>query len=231
MGKRSYNMFCSLACALDIVGERWTLLIVRDLLTGPKRYKDLALTLQGMGPNLLSTRLKQLVDSKIIQKRRLPPPADVDVYELTDLGMQLENAVLALGQWGLQFLNYGGDAEQGFDPLWSTIMLRRLFKAEQAAELSLLYQFTIEETLFYVKIDHGELEIEQGSQPNPDLQIIMDKDHYAQFISLHLDIGEALSNGTLQLIGDKTLFNTFIELFAPTGLNLSEQQLQEQDAN
>lgn len=94
---RSYDQYCLLARALDVVGERWTLLVVRELLIGPKRYTDLLDGLPGIATNLLSARLKQMEARGLIQRRRLPAPAASTVYELTELGRGLEPTMAALG--------------------------------------------------------------------------------------------------------------------------------------
>src|SRR5215208_4365136 len=104
MTTRSYNQYCPLAYALDLVGERWTLLIVRELLAGPHRFKDLLAGLPGISTNLLSDRLKSLEEQGLIRRRVLPPPAGSTVYELTAAGQALEPAVLELGKWGSHFL-------------------------------------------------------------------------------------------------------------------------------
>src|SRR5438270_8716701 len=102
--KRSYDQYCAVARGLDVIGDRWTLLLVRDLLLGPKRYKDLLEGLPGIGTNLLAARLKELEAAGIVRRGVLPPPAGSSVYELTDKGQALEPAILALGRWGAQFL-------------------------------------------------------------------------------------------------------------------------------
>lgn len=99
--QRGYRQICGIARALDIVGERWALLIVRELLLGPKRYTDLQAGMPGASPNALSDRLRELTDGGVIQRRRLAPPAATWVYELTDWGRELEPIVLALGTWAL----------------------------------------------------------------------------------------------------------------------------------
>src|SRR5918996_4677686 len=104
MGKRRYDQYCALARALDVVGERWTLLLVRELLLGPRRYTDLLGGLPGIGTNLLADRLRYLEQVGLVRRRVLPPPAGSTVYELTELGRELEPTVFALGRWGAHFL-------------------------------------------------------------------------------------------------------------------------------
>jgi DNA-binding HxlR family transcriptional regulator len=99
--QRGYRQVCGVARALDVVGERWALLVVRELLLGPKRFTDLQAGMPGASPNALSDRLRELTDNGVIQRRRLAPPAATWVYELTDWGRGLEPIVLALGTWAL----------------------------------------------------------------------------------------------------------------------------------
>jgi DNA-binding HxlR family transcriptional regulator len=101
---KRYDQYCPIAHALELVGERWSLLIVRELLQGPKRYTDLAARLPGIGTNILAARLKDLEQCGIIEKRRLPPPAASKVYELTEYGRALKAAVRELAIWGLRSL-------------------------------------------------------------------------------------------------------------------------------
>jgi DNA-binding HxlR family transcriptional regulator len=103
MKSRSYNQYCGLAYALDIVGERWTLLIVRELIAGPRRFTDLLEGLPGISTNLLSERLKQLEQQGLLRRRTLAPPAASRVYELTAVGQALEQTLQELDNWGSQF--------------------------------------------------------------------------------------------------------------------------------
>src|ERR671931_479526 len=102
---RSYLQYAAVARGLDVVGERWTLLIVRDLLLGPKRYKDLLDGLPGIGTNLLAARLRALEKVGLVRRTVLPPPAGSAVYELTESGWELEPVVIALGRWGVRFMD------------------------------------------------------------------------------------------------------------------------------
>src|SRR5215208_1271548 len=121
--KRSYGQYCTVARALDVVGERWTLLLVRELSTGPKRFKDLLEGLPGIGTNLLASRLKMLEGEGIVRRATLPPPAGSSVYELTGLGRELEPVIVALSRWGARLL----DAPHEGDELragWAAVAMR-----------------------------------------------------------------------------------------------------------
>jgi len=101
---KRYDQYCPIAHALDLVGERWALLVVRELLFGPQRYTDLAAKLPGIGTNILAGRLKDLETCGIVAKRRLPPPAASQVYELTPYGMALKPVIRELAVWGIRSL-------------------------------------------------------------------------------------------------------------------------------
>src|SRR3712207_5891120 len=135
MSKRSYNQYCAVARSLDIVGERWTLLVVRELLTGPKRFKDLLEGLPGIGTNLLTARLKDLEGYGVVHRVTLPPPAASKVYELTELGRLLEPVIAALGRWGLEFLG-APDQEVDLRPAWAVVALRCALKDRKSTRLN-----------------------------------------------------------------------------------------------
>jgi DNA-binding HxlR family transcriptional regulator len=104
MSRRSYDQYCAIARALDAVGERWSLLIVRELLGGPRRYTDLHADLPGVSTDILAARLKQLEAEGVVARRRLEKPANATVYELTERGAALRGVLAALGDWGLPAL-------------------------------------------------------------------------------------------------------------------------------
>jgi DNA-binding HxlR family transcriptional regulator len=114
---KRYSQYCPVAHALDAIGERWSLLIVRDLLNGPKRYTDLAAHLPGIGTNILAARLKDLEGCGIVAKRRLPPPAASQVYELTPYGVGLKAAIRELAIWGIKSLG-APDGDEDLYPGW-----------------------------------------------------------------------------------------------------------------
>src|SRR4051812_25586956 len=104
MSARTYNQHCGLARALDLVGERWTLLVLRELVGGPKRYKHLLGGLPGIGTGMLATRLKALEEEGIVRRTTLPPPAEAQVYKLTELGRELEPVMVGLTRFGVHWL-------------------------------------------------------------------------------------------------------------------------------
>jgi DNA-binding HxlR family transcriptional regulator len=115
MSKRSYDQYCPVAHALDLIGERWAMLIVKELMHGPKRYTDLAEHLPGIGTNILAARLRALEECGVIAKRTLPPPAASRVYDLTDYGRDLKPVMRELALWGARSLGPPTDADELFE--------------------------------------------------------------------------------------------------------------------
>ncbi|MDX6284872.1 MAG: hypothetical protein QOG53_357 [Frankiales bacterium] len=163
MGKRSYEQFCGLATALDIVGERWTLLIVRDLALGPQRYTDLLAGLPGIGTNLLADRLRQLEDNGIVRRTQLPPPAAITAYELTESGRELREALLPIAVWGARRMDFDDDSYRR--PDWLLLSLRSRFRPEHAVGVHDTYEFVVDGEPFHVRVRDGEVDVQRGPAP------------------------------------------------------------------
>ena len=140
MARRSYSQYCAVARGLDLIGDRWTLLMVRDMLLGPKRFKDILESLPGIGTNLLSTRLRELEEAGLIERAVLPPPAGSAVYRLTANGEALEPVVVALGRWGGRFLGEPLPTDV-FIPSAYFVAMRASFRPERAVALNERYEF------------------------------------------------------------------------------------------
>ena len=134
---RQYKQYCGVAKALDVVGERWTLLIVRDLLLGPRRYTDLRLALPGLTTNLLARRLRHLEEAGLIGRVALPPPASGEAYQLTQRGLELEPVVLALGRFGARYLAHR-DPTDRVDLRWGLVSLRRRYLGGLSGRLEII---------------------------------------------------------------------------------------------
>src|SRR3954470_22099333 len=136
--KRTYGDRCGIARALDVVGDRWALLVVRELLLGPKRFTDLRAGLPNLGPDVLAQRLRELEANGVVQRRTLAPPASSRVYELTDWGRGLEPVILDLGRWGSQTGLPSGGARLGPD---STVLaLKTMFDPSAADGFSATFE-------------------------------------------------------------------------------------------
>src|SRR5215217_3839344 len=140
---RTYGDGCGIAHALDLVGERWALLVVRELLLGPKRFTDLRDGLPNTSPNVLAQRLRELEEDGVVRRRKLPPPAGSWVYELTDWGRELEQVIIQLGRWGTRSASLPRDAEIGVDSM--ILSLRVRFDPEAARGLRAEYELRLGE--------------------------------------------------------------------------------------
>ncbi|WP_197319738.1 helix-turn-helix domain-containing protein [Saccharomonospora sp. NB11] len=161
-GRRRYGQYCGLAHAVELVGERWTLLIVRDLLVGPKRFTELRRGLPRIPTNILSDRLKRLEADGLVRRRLLPRPASAVVYELTEYGHDLDEIVLALGRWGARTL--GAPREDDVvTPDSIVTALRATFRPEAAVGLSLIVELHVTDVVVTARIDDGVLTTREGT--------------------------------------------------------------------
>ncbi|MBZ0299120.1 MAG: helix-turn-helix transcriptional regulator [Anaerolineae bacterium] len=171
MSKRSYHQFCPLAYSLDQVGERWTLLLVRELLFGPRRYTDLLNGLPGIGTNLLAKRLKDMEQAGIIRQRLLPPPAGSTVYELTDRGRELEEAMAALARWGARYVQLPAPEDDYMGTIPTMAAFVMLFDARIAEDVSITCEVHADHDVFHVTVREGRLDIQPGAAVRPDVVI------------------------------------------------------------
>jgi DNA-binding HxlR family transcriptional regulator len=205
--KRSYGQHCTVARALDVVGERWTLLLVRELSTGPKRFKDLLGGLPGIGTNLLAARLKRLEEEGIVRRSTLPPPAGSSVYELTALGRELESVIAALSRWGARLMDSRGEEDE-LRAGWAAVALRSALVAGGSGR-SGTYGFRIDGEAFHVRVKDGEegktVEARQGPAPDPDPVVVVvgDAGTLLAVASGKLSLEEALESGALLVEGER----------------------------
>ncbi|MBW3593434.1 MAG: helix-turn-helix transcriptional regulator [Actinobacteria bacterium] len=170
--RKTYGQYCGLARALDRVGDRWTLLIVRELLLGPRRFVDLRTALPGIATNLLSARLRDLLADGLATRRRLDPPAAASVYELTEVGRDLEPTVLALTRWGGNWMGARGEDE--FDARWLALALRALLEPGRAAETDVTVELRADDATVHVRAQNRRLEIGAGATSEPDVVVEAD---------------------------------------------------------
>jgi len=168
MAKRSYRQNCALALTADLIGERWSMLLIRDLLVGPKRYKELSQSLQGMGTNLLASRLKELESAGIVERQDCERGGHA--YALTDSGQALEPAVLALVRWGLTYLP---DRIEGYyhQEDWDLVALKAAFDPQLSAGLAICTQFSSDSITAWVDIRDQQLTIGLGEADKADITI------------------------------------------------------------
>jgi DNA-binding HxlR family transcriptional regulator len=167
---RSYGQYCGLALALDVVGDRWTLLIVRELLTGAKRFRDLQDGLPGIATNLLSSRLRMLEESEVVERRTLPPPAGTTAYSLTNRGTELAAPVHALVRWGGQFMRHR-TRKQAFRPHWLGVALQALGLHVDSSTEPLTLQIELPEGSLMLNLSPSGIEVGELGSRLPDVRL------------------------------------------------------------
>jgi DNA-binding HxlR family transcriptional regulator len=184
VSQRRYHQFCPLAKALDVIGERWTLLIVRELLSGPKRYTDLRQGLRGLATDLLAARLRDLQQAGVIDRREVPPPTPATVYELTERGAALQPAILELARWGRPFLL---DPDQDHLPDSALQLgLETMFHPEAAIGVDATYDLAVDSQRVTIRIHDGTLDITPGVPTAPaTAKIVTDRQGFMDLARGH----------------------------------------------
>ena len=214
MKKRNYQQYCSLARALDLVGERWTLLIIRDLLAGPRRYKDLQDSLDGIGTNLLASRLKELEANDLIESTTLAPHSSARAYQLTARGRALEQSVVALAQWGLPLLDAPRD-DGHWRPHWNHIALKARFNEVAARDIDETYALEIGGYPHYVSVRDGRIETREGVPPHADLVLRADSETFVSIVEGKLNLKDAIAQGLMQMEGSGETLVRMAKVFTP----------------
>ncbi len=211
MTSRTYGQFCGLAHALELVGERWALLVIRDLIPGPKRFTDLRNGLPRIPTNILSARLKELEAAGVIHRRVLPRPDGSIVYDLTNYGRELEDIVLRLGLWGARSLGHPRpDDVLTTDSL--LVALRSTFRPRPAHHLDAGYELHVGDVVIHARVHDGKLETGAGALPDADL-IIHTGPELRALLAGELSPSQAIEDQSVKLSGDPDLLERFVEIF------------------
>ncbi len=209
VGSRRYHQFCGVAKALDLVGERWTLLLVRDLLLGGRRFSDLLGAMPGLTPNLLSSRLKSMQEAGLIEQRQLPPPQACTVYALTELGRELEPVVLALGRFGARWLT-SPMADDRIDPRWAMVSLKRRYLGCPRPWTVGLF---IGPLAFDLRLGGDELEVHDGAPTRFDLALRGELPGFGALLRGRASARELVERGMLQRDGPAKALADFARAF------------------
>ena len=212
--KRSYGDSCGIARGLDVAGERWALLVVRELLLGPKRFTDLREGLPNVSPDVLAQRLRELERSGVVRRRKLPPPAGARVYELTERGAELEPVLHALGRWGSRAPLRDEPAQLSPDAL--AVALKTMFDPMAAADRDGVYELRFGEHAFTVRVDAGALDVARNGARASDTRLAIDTDTgtLAQLLWHGGSIEAAIDGGALRLDGSRPELARFLTMFA-----------------
>ena len=214
-GARQYDDPCGVARALDLVGERWTLLVVRELLFGPKRFSDLVRGLPGMSQNVLSQRLRELAGAGLVERRRLGPPVSGQVYELTERGAALRPVVIELARWGSR-IPTASRADLSVDAL--ALALLTTFDPDGAEDVRIT--LVLGDDRFAAEVTGGRLELVRGEAERPDAEIVTDAAGLRSVVFGGRELATAVAAGDAEVRGDAEKATHFLSRFprpAPVG--------------
>jgi DNA-binding HxlR family transcriptional regulator/putative sterol carrier protein len=208
---RSYGQFCGVARALEIVGERWAMLVVRDLILAPKRFSELRETLPRVPSSILAARLNELELSGVVRRRVLPQLDAAVVYELTEYGHELEDIVLQLGLWGARSLTEP-TASDVFSLDTAILSLYTTFRPEAALGQRLSFELRFGDLVLHALVDDGTVKVAEGRLPDPDL-VIASARPILPLLNGTLEPAAAVQSGTVRITGDPELLERFVEMF------------------
>lgn len=209
---RGYGQYCGLARALDLVGGRWSLLIVRELLTGPKRFSELEQGLPGIATNVLSSRLRELEEAGLIRRSLSAPASSSVVYGLTHYGLELEGPVVHLGLWGSKSLGKP-EEDDFFSPSALAIALRGAFRPDKAKGDDLGFEIRFGDRPVRVFVSDGQVSFPSESSSKPRLVLETPPEVFAELLAGQLDIDSALASGRVRIDGSKRDARRVFEIF------------------
>nr|WP_176024205.1 helix-turn-helix domain-containing protein [Brucella pseudintermedia] len=209
--KRSYDDACAAAHALDLIGERWALLVMRELMLGPKRFSDLRADLPGVSANVLTQRLEGLEEAGILRKTKLPPPAAVQVYELTEWGYESEPILQALGRWAARSPKH--DPNLPISTVSFLLSLRTMIDHHRSSGLRGVIGLRLDGEDFTAHLADAEVRIERGVAQKYDLHFESSPRMLAAAIYGGQPLSALESANVLKIIGDRALAEKFVTLF------------------
>jgi DNA-binding HxlR family transcriptional regulator len=210
---RSYDQLCGIATALDVIGDRWTPLVVRDLLLGPLRFSDLVEGLPGIGTNTLAARLKHLEVSGVVNRRLLPLPERGTVYELTAYGRELEPILMALGRWGTKSMGRLSP-DVASRSRWLVAAMLAFRDERRPIARPTTWELRLTDGAFTVRAEDTSLTVAAGAPDGADLVITAADEHLHALLTRRLTATEAVASGAVAVDGDASALPQLIELFA-----------------
>jgi DNA-binding HxlR family transcriptional regulator len=202
-GKRDYGQFCGLAAGLNIVGERWTLLVIRELLVSPARFNEMMDNLPGIGPNLLAERLRMLADAGVVEQLPVVGDGRGKLYQLTERGSELRAPLLALTRWGMAFL--GEDDAEGVlvvRPKWAFLAIQAMVREVAVPDVHEVYEFRIGDEAFLIEVKQGEAAFASGGAADPDLVVVGDPRTFVRLGANLVTPFIAIATGRVRIEGD-----------------------------
>ncbi len=208
---RSYGDSCGIARALDRVGDRWALLIARELIHGPKRFTDLRAGLPGVGPDMLSQRLRELEAGGVLRRRTLPPPSAARVYELSEWGSQLAPVLLALGRFGSRAALPAPPPPLSVDA--AVMALETNYRAPVAPAVGVRYGLHLDEQAFELEPREEALLVRRGPARSPAVALHSDTETLVAVLWHSLELDAAIADGRLTVHGDRIAAARLLEMF------------------
>jgi DNA-binding HxlR family transcriptional regulator/putative sterol carrier protein len=213
MSEQRYRQYCALALALDVVGGRWTFLIVRELWPGPRRFTDLVDGLPGISRKLLTERLRDLEEDGIITRKELPPPAARQVYELTADGRDLAAALIPLIGWASKRLGKRKRGED-FRPRWAAVGMAALADRDAAKGVHETYQYLVGGSAFHLVVDDGSISVRDGESEDAVVVVTTDEQTWVDIVSGKITAGAAHASGAPTVEGDRQAAKRLRKIFA-----------------
>jgi DNA-binding HxlR family transcriptional regulator/putative sterol carrier protein len=200
--EHGYEQYCGLARALDVVGDRWALLIVRELMLGPRRFTDLLDGLPGISRKVITERLRALESDGVIARAQLPPPAARQVYQLTGEGRDLVAAMIPLVAWGARRLGARRPTES-FRPQWAALAMALFADTDAAAEVDETYQILVDSSAFHFIVGNGTVQLRDGRADAPAVTLTTDEQTWTEIACGAITASAAVDAGRLAVAGNR----------------------------
>lgn len=201
VGKRDYGQFCGLAAGLNVIGERWTLLIIREMLISPVRFNEMIDNLPGIGPNLLSDRLRSLTEHGVIEHAPVPGDGRGKLYQLTEAGRELRAPLLQLARWGMSFLDEN-DSDGVVRAEWGFLAVQAMINEDAIPDVDEVYEFRVGDHTFAIEVKSGQVAFTRGGSADPDLVITSDPDTFVRIGARLTTPFSAIATGNVKIEGD-----------------------------
>lgn len=208
---RRYHDACGAAHGLDLIGERWALLVIRELMMGPRRFSDLRKDLCGLSANVLTQRLEGLEASGIVQRRKLPPPASVQVYELTDWGYEIKPVFMVLGRWAARSPQH--DPTLPISAVSIMQSFETMFDPARAGDVAMTLGFVLGEDRMVVSVAEGQIEARRGEPEEADVVVRAAPPVVAAAVYGKVPLAALEGEGAITIEGDRDVFARFIDFF------------------
>lgn len=205
--RRWYEDACGTAHALELVGERWSLMIIREMMFGPRRFGDIRAALPGLSANVLTQRLETLEGHGIVERSKLPPPASVQVYGLTAWGYEADQLLMVLGMWAAR--SPGHDPTLPLSKTSLMLSFRTMFQADVAGDAAVTVGFALGEETFRVRVESGRLTPTRGAIDDADVVFTTSPEAMAGYVYGKVPLAEMEAAGAISVVGDRAAAETF----------------------